>query len=445
MPVYFKPHAQLLQLALPMILANITTPLLGLVDTAVMGHMDSSAMLAGASIGALILTQIYWVCGFLRMSTTGLSAQAKGQTENAVRQAAKVLWQGGVVALALGVILFVFQIPILDIGLMLSDPNSHVALHTQTYFSVRVWGAPAALLNMVMIGWLVGQQRTKAVMIIQVIGNSLNVGLDLLFVLGLDWSVAGVALASVMAEYAMVLMALSVAYPLCGNTKPQKAWFGKAARKAILSLNSNILLRNLILQLCLAFLTFQGARYGQTAAAVNAILMQFFVLIALGLDGVAYAVEALVGEASGGKKQAEIKAASLRGLVWSSVFAVCYALVFYLAGDLIIRQLTDIAQLQYAAQAYLPMMVWLPIVGHWCFLFDGVFVGLTRAKAMRNTMLLSALVYFSTWFVFKDWGNEALWIALLAFLLARGLTLGCYFIWIIYRNGLSANGFRANG
>ncbi len=444
-PAYIKPHAQLLQLALPMILANITTPLLGLVDTAVMGHMDSSAMLAGASIGALILTQIYWVCGFLRMSTTGLSAQAKGLTNQAVLQATKVMWQGGAVALVLGLALFTLQVPILKIGLMLADPNPQVALHTEAYFSVRVWGAPAALLNMVMIGWLVGQQRTKAVMIIQIFGNSLNVGLDLLFVLGFDWSVAGVALASVIAEYFMVIMALMVAYPIWGKAKPQPAWFGKAAQKAILSLNSNILIRNLILQLCLAFLTFQGARYGQTAAAVNAILMQFFVLIALGLDGVAYAVEALVGEASGGKKQAGMKAASIRGLIWSSVFALLYALGFYLAGESIIRQLTDIPHLQQAAQAYLPLMVWLPIIGHWCFLFDGVFVGLTRAKAMRNTMLLSALVYFPTWFVLKDWGNQALWMALLAFLLARGVTLGCYFVWITYRKDSSASGHHVNG
>ncbi|NMH60742.1 MATE family efflux transporter [Alteromonas ponticola] len=417
-----------------MILANITTPLLGLVDTAVMGHMDSSAMLAGASIGALILTQIYWVCGFLRMSTTGLSAQAKGDSQNAALQSTRVLWQGGTVALILGLVLFVLQVPILNIGLLLADPSVAVSTHTSAYFSVRIWGAPAALMNMVMIGWLVGQQRTKAVMLIQIVGNMLNVALDLLFVLVFDWSVAGVAAASVVAEYTMMLMSLAVAFPLCKAVAPQREWFGKAARKAILALNSNILFRNLILQLCLAFLTFQGARYGQTAAAVNAILMQFFVLIALGLDGVAYAVEALVGEAKGAKQPQQIKATSLRGLFWSSLFALLYALFFYLGGPTIIGQLTDIKELQQAAMGYLPLMVWLPLVGHWCFLFDGVFVGLTRAKAMRNTMLLSALVYFPTWYIFKDTGNEALWYALLAFLLTRGITLGGYFIWLNYQN-----------
>ncbi|MCW8109001.1 MATE family efflux transporter [Alteromonas ponticola] len=417
-----------------MILANITTPLLGLVDTAVMGHMDSSAMLAGASIGALILTQIYWVCGFLRMSTTGLSAQAKGNTGNATLQATQVLWQGGAVALALGFALLVLHVPVLKIGLLLADPNALVSVHTEAYFSVRVWGAPAALLNLVMIGWLVGQQRTKAVMLIQIVGNMLNVGLDLLFVLGFNWSVAGVAAASVIAEYSMVAMALIIAFPLCNTVKPQREWFGKAARKTILSLNSNILLRNLILQLCLAFLTFQGARYGQTAAAVNAILMQFFVLIALGLDGVAYAVEALVGEAAGAKKQHEIKTTSLRGLFWSSLFALLYSIGFYLFGDIIIGQLTDITKLQQAAMTYLPLMVWLPIVGHWCFLFDGVFVGLTRAKAMRNSMLVSALVYFPTWYALKNLGNEALWYALLAFLLSRGVVLGGYFAWLSRQN-----------
>ena len=185
-----------------MILANITTPLLGLVDTAVMGHMDSSAMLAGASIGTLILTQIYWVCGFLRMSSTGLSAQAKGDPEQPGLLSAKVLWQTGAVALAAGLLIVALQVPVLQAGLALASSGAEVASYTREYFNIRVWGAPAAMLNMALTGWLVGQQKTRHVLWIQVAGNLLNAALDILFVYGLDMSVGGVALASVVAVQA---------------------------------------------------------------------------------------------------------------------------------------------------------------------------------------------------------------------------------------------------
>lgn len=423
----FSDNTRLLALALPMILANITTPLLGLVDTAVLGHMALPAMLAGASIGALILTQIYWVCGFLRMSSTGLSAQAKG-SENAPEQSAKVLWQTIAVAGLLGLVVVVLQTPILAVGKGLAQPNGEVALHMQAYFSVRVWGAPAAMLNLALVGWLVGQQKTKAVMTIQIIGNLLNAFLDLLLVFGFDLSVTGVALASVMAEYSMAIMGLVVALQLVKGVSLRKAWFNSAARKVLLKLNRDMLLRNLALQLCLAFLTIQGARYGEVPAAVNAILMQFFVLIALGLDGIAYGVEALVGEAKGANNHSEIRRRTWQGLLWSTLIAAIYSLIFYSFGDGIIGLLTEHGVIVTAALPYLPLMVLLPLVGHWCFLYDGVFVGLTRASIMRNTMIISAFgVFFPVWYFTQQVGNESLWYALLAFLLARGATLAWSF------------------
>ncbi len=431
-------HWHMLTLAAPMILANITTPLLGLVDTAVMGHMDSPAMLAGASIGALILTQIYWVCGFLRMSATGLSAQARGH-DKPQESAAKVFYQSSAMALLLGAAVFTLQQPILTAGLFLADPNTQVSQFISAYFSVRVWSAPAAMLNLALIGWLVGQQRPRAVMIIQIVGNLVNAGLDFFFVLGLDMSVGGVALATVIAEYSMAIMALVVALRLCDGLRPQREWFNAAARRILLKLNGDMLIRNLALQLCLAFLTLQGARYGETAAAVNAILMQFFVLIALGLDGIAYAVEALVGEAAGQKQRKEVIRQTLRGLLWSSLFAIAYALSFWWFGRDIIGLLTNLPALFDAAVPYLPLMIWLPLLGHWCFLFDGVFVGLTRSSAMRDTMIFSAAaVYFPLWWALKDVGNEALWYALLGFLLARGMSLGGMLWWLNYRRVIAS-------
>ncbi|MCU7553538.1 MATE family efflux transporter [Alteromonas sp. ASW11-19] len=431
----WQAHYRLISLAFPMILANITTPLLGLVDTAVLGHMDSSAMLAGASVGTLILTQIYWVCGFLRMSATGMSAQARGNEHQSALLSAKALWQTCAIAALLGGALLLLQVPVLLAGIWLASPTMPVQTHLEAYFTVRVWGAPAAMLNLALVGWLVGQQRTRAVLIIQVVGNLINAGLDMVFVYGLSMSVGGVALASVIAEYTMMAIGLWVALGQCRGTAPQWDWFNSAARKILFKLNGNMLLRNLALQLCLAFLTLQGARLGETPAAVNAILMQFFVLIALGLDGIAYAVEALVGEAAGAKYRRAVRAETLRGLLWSSLFALAYAMGFLVAGDSIIALLTDIPHLQAAASDYLPLMVLLPLLGHWCFLFDGVFVGLTLSGAMRDTMIISAVgVFFPVWWLTKDSGNVALWYALLAFLLARGVTLGGVLI-RRYRNG----------
>ncbi|MCB4434642.1 MATE family efflux transporter [Alteromonas sp. McT4-15] len=428
-PAFFSDHTRLLALALPMILANITTPLLGLVDTAVLGHMSMPAMLAGASIGALILTQIYWVCGFLRMSSTGLSAQAKGSNE-AHYESAKVLWQTIAVALVLGISILAFQKPIVQVGLNLTNPNVNVATHLSDYFYARVWGAPAAMLNLALVGWLVGQQKTRSVMTIQIVGNLLNAGLDVLFVFGLGLSVAGVAYASVIAEYSMAVMSLTVALKCVGDVSISAAWFNRAARKVLLKLNGDMLIRNLALQACLAFLTIQGARYGEVPAAVNAILMQFFVLIALGLDGIAYGVEALVGEAKGARNAHEINRRTYQGLLWSSLFAVLYSVVFLFAGERIVALLTQHVAIIDAALPYLPLMVLLPLLGHWCFLYDGVFVGLTRAESMRNTMVISALfVFFPIWYITQHQGNVSLWYALLAFLFARGVTLG----WTFYR------------
>ncbi|SDL13380.1 multidrug resistance protein, MATE family [Catalinimonas alkaloidigena] len=424
----WQAHKHLLTLAFPMILANSTTPLLGLVDTAVMGHMDSAAMLAGASIGALILTQLYWVCGFLRMSTTGLSAQAKGNPREPVLQSAKVLWQTAGVAALLGLVIVALQWPLWQVGMGLAAPPAEVATHAQAYFSVRVWGAPAALLNLVLIGWLVGQQKTRTVLVIQVVGNLLNAVSDLVLVLGLQMSVPGVALASVLAEYAMMGMAGAFALRMCAGVAPHRDWFNAAARRMLLKLNGNMLIRNLALQACLAFVTLQGARLGETAAAVNALLMQFFVLIALGLDGIAYAVEALVGEAVGAGQAKQVVVQTQQGLLWSTVFALVYAVGFFSGGPSLLRLLTDLDDLYRAALPYLPLMVALPLLAHWCFLFDGVFVGLTRSAPMRDTMVVSALlVFFPVWWFTRQHGNVALWYAMLAFLLARGITLGGFF------------------
>lgn len=427
-------HKTLLALTLPMILANITTPMIGLVDTAVLGHMEGSHFLAGASVGALILTQLYWVCGFLRMSATGLSAHAKGSDDRT--QATKVLCQSVLMALLIGLLIVLAQSPILQLGLHFSQAQGLAAQSLADYFNVRVYGAPAALCNLALVGWLLGQQRAKLVMWLQVLANLLNGCLDLLFVFVFDWSVAGVAMASVIAEY-MITCSCLLMILRSGMARIQLLWFFWAAMKVIGQLNSAMLIRNLALQGCLIFMTFQGIRLGTQVAATNAILMQFFVLIALGLDAIAYAVEALVGEAKGAKSQPRIVRNVNIGLLWSSAFAVMYCLVFWLAGAQIIALLTDQSDLILNTKVYMVVIVLMPLVAHWCFLLDGVFVGLMRASAMRDSMLISALfIYFPVWYLLSAYGNWALWTALLCFLAARGVSLGGYFYYLSVRQKL---------
>lgn len=433
---------QLLILAAPLILANITTPLLGLVDTAILGHMDEAAYLAGASIGTLILTQLYWICGFIKMSVTGLSAQSAGGIEKADEIRLKVLIQGITLGLVLGLIFVALQSPILSAGLYFAQSSDEFAQSTQTYFSVRVWGAPAALINLALVGWLIGQQKTRTILLLQVVVNLINIVLSVLFVFGFAWGIEGVAAATVLAEYSLLGCSLYAALRIVNLNLYQSAWLKLRALKTLLNLNTHILFRNLALQLTLAFVTFTGATLGAQTAATNAILMQFFALIALGLDGVANAVEALVGEQKGRRNVSMLKRQVNIGLFWSGIFSLVYALVFWLFGADIINLLTDQLSLRENAKAYLGLMIALPLIAHWCFLFDGVFVGLTHGRAMRDSMILSAaLGFFAVWWiisrvieesaVYAGRENHGLWLALLSFLACRGLILGLWYCFLL--------------
>ena len=402
---------------------------MGLVDTAVLGHLDSPHYLAGASVAGLFLTQLYWLCGFLRMTSTGLSAQARGAGN--VEQATQCLVQGLFLSVILACIILVFQAWWLEALLYITHADLAVAEVIKDYFNTRIWGAPAALANLALIGWLIGQQQAKQVMWIQIIANLLNAGLSIVLVLWFELDVVGVAVATVIAEYTISLLSMWHIGRIVPNLRLKRHWLSLTGMRELLSLNGYSFVRNITLQLCLAFLVFQGMRFGQTSAAVNAILLQFFSLIALGLDGIAYSAEALAGEQKGKKNPAGLVSVVIQSLLWSMSMAMVYSAVFYLFGDGIISLLTSHQSLQQATGGYLPIIVMLPLIAHWCFLLDGVFVGLTRAKAMQNTMLLSALmVYLPAWYLLSDRDNTGLWFALLAFLLARGLSLGAYFIYL---------------
>ena len=430
-------HRSIVIIAAPMILSNLTTPLMGLVDTAVLGHLSSPLYLAGASVSALFISQLYWLCGFLRMTATGLSAEALGQGSQL--NATRSLVQGLALSAGIAMLILVVQKVLLQLVLYFADAEAQSALVISDYFYTRIWGAPAALANMVLIGWLIGQQRAKVVMWIQIAANLLNALLSVVLVVYFGLDVVGVALATVVAEYLIFALSLRACMARTGGFTAQLSWLRFNQLKQLLSLNGHSFVRNLSLQLCLAFLVFQGMRFGQTSAAINAIFLQFFSLIALGLDGIAYSAEALVGEQKGRRNPHGIVSVTLQCTLWSVALALAYSAVFYWQGPAIIALLTSHQTLQISAQAYLPLIALLPLVAHWCFLFDGVFVGLIRAKAMQNSMLFSAFaVYFPAWWLFSGWQNQGLWFALLAFLLARGVSLGAYFTYLYQRRRLVA-------
>lgn len=446
-------HLTLIGIAVPLIIANITTPLLGLVDTAILGRMDGLHFLAGAAIGSLILTQLYWVCGFIKMSITGLSAQSRSKTHLARNQ---TLVQGCALALILALIILLVQTPFLKAGLWFAQAQPEVEQSTKQYFLVRVWGAPAALLNLAIIGWLIGQQKGRLILSLQIIVNLINIGASYSFVYVFNMGVEGVAAGTLVAEYSMACISLFWINRYYLRLTVLSRWFYLQSMAPLLSLNSDMLVRNLALQFTLAFVTLKGAQFGTQTAAINALLMQFFALIALGLDGIANAVEALVGEVKGKadgqnlgsdesaqgkdiKTPAHVDVSNFGlaqqvnlGLFWSSITALLYTGIFWLFGNAILSLLTDQQSLIDATLEYYWVILLLPIIAHWCFLFDGVYVGLTQGKTMRNNMLMSTVCVFSpTYYALSGYNNQALWGAMFAFLAARGFGLGGHF-YLVY-------------
>ncbi len=423
-----RPYGQVLALALPMILSNISVPLLGLVDTAVIGHLDDAAFLGGVAVGSMLITFLFWLSGFLRMSTTGLIAQAHGKGDD--QALAAWLGKGLAVALGLALLLLALQWPIGELGLWLSGSSEAVRQQAADYFYIRIWAAPAALCNLVLLGFLVGRQDTRGPMAMLLVGNCLNMALDLLLVVGLGWQVAGAAAASVAADYVTLALGLwLVARRMPGIHGRWLALLRQGGWQRLWRLNRDILLRSLCLQICFLFITFQGARLGDAVVAANAVLLNFLLLISYALDGIAYAAEALTGKAVGEEDEPGLRAWVRICAHWSLLFAGAFVVIFGLGGEAIIGLLTDLPQVREEAARYLPWIVPLPVVALWCYLYDGVFIGATRAKDMRNTMVLATFgVFFPLWWLSQGLGNHGLWLALSAFLASRGLAL-----WWLYR------------
>jgi MATE family multidrug resistance protein len=437
-------HKNLFWLALPMILSNITVPLLGLVDTAVIGHLPHAYFLGGSTVGAMIITSIVWLCGFLRMSTTGLSAQALGSQN--IDQNLLVLCRGILVAFSIGLFFILLQSPFLSAALSLAGGSENVQFYARQYSEIRIWGLPAGLANLVVLGWLLGNHQAKKVMWILIVTNLINVGLDVVFVYVFQWQVQGVAMATLIAEYSGLALGLTTVITAYKKSLSKlmtnmalfiDELFERNSLLSYFKLNRDILIRTLCLEICFIFITFQGARLGDDIIAANAILMNFLLLISFGLDGIANATEAMVGKAAGENDSPKLGTVVGIALFWSAVFALFYVLLFFVAGEAVLRLISNIESVISTAKLYLPWLILLPILSCWCYLFDGVYIGLMKAKVMRNSMVIATFgCFFPVWFIFDytlpfSSGNHALWAAFSVFMLVRGITLGWHFYYMM--------------
>lgn len=418
-------HKQVFWLAIPMVLSSITVPLLGLIDAAVIGHLEHAWYLGGVALGSTMISVTLWLLGFLRMSTTGLTAQAVGSKD--LEQLVRVLLQGLVMSLVLAAGFLLVHRLVAQAVFHWSQASIEVKQYGFEYFTIRAWSAPAALANYVLLGWLLGTQNAKAPMWMVIITNVVNILLDLLFVVVWDWKVEGAALASVISDYVGTVFALWCVVRYWRKHRlpiPNALWLLVShGLGRFIKLNRDIFLRTLCLQLVFSFMTFRGAAMGDQTVAANAVLMSFLMFISYGMDGFAYAMEAMVGKAIGAKSSEKLKEAMIGTAFWSLVICFCLTLVFGFMGDRLIGLITDIPAVHQRAMTYLPWLVAMPLISMWCFLLDGIFIGATKGKEMRNSMFVAALTFFVTLFFTRDWGNHGLWLAMLSFLAMRGLTL----------------------
>ena len=411
-----------------MIISNIAAPLLGLVDTAIIGHLPQSIYLSAVALGAMVVSFIYLLAIFLRMTTTAEIAQAFGANNHRSQQ--QVVVHALVLALILGTLLVVLSPVILHAAWWVIAPSEALQAHATTYIGIRLWAAPAALINLLVLGTLLGRQQSRLAMTLVIFTNAVNVVGDVILILGLGMNVAGAAWASVIAEVSTALLGLW----FIRDTIPKLTLWRIAPSylKRFAAMNRDVFIRSLLLQLCMATMTGYAARFGVVVVAANAVLMQFLMLISLGLDGIAYAVEALLGAARGRRDETKIRYWMHLTLLWSLIFSVVYSCIFWLAGEWIIRLLTDLPDVIDVSLKYLPWLVALPLLGHWSYYYDGVFIGLGLTRAMRDTMAISVIAVFApVWLLSQrllsdENANHGLWLALSLFLLARGVTQWLY-------------------
>jgi len=422
-------YRYLLQKAWPIILANASVPLLGLVDTAVIGNVGSITDLGAIAFGALIFSFVYWSFGFLRMGTTGFAAQASGAGDE--QEVRAVLGRALLIAVCLGMALILIQWPIGLAAFSLLDGSAPVETVAQSYLDIRIWGAPATLSTFALMGLLIGLGKSRTLLIVQLFLNGLNILLDVWFAGILGWGASGIALGTVIAEWTTVLLAGWLVYRTLNERKlltdvfwPKAKIMDLSALLKTASANFDIMLRTLILVFSFAFFINQSAKFGDTILASNHILLQLIAFSAFFLDGYAFVVESLVGGAIGAKRRDVFDLAVRRSTVLALVTAILLALAIVMAGHVAVMLMTDISSVRLAANQLLPFAALYVLFSFAAFQLDGIFIGASFTRQMRDAAALSIVVYLVAWWALSDpFGLQGLWGAMIIYVVARAAAL----------------------
>lgn len=417
-------NKRVLTIAIPIVLSNITVPILGAVDTAVVGQLGKAAPVAAVGVGAIIITSFYWLFGFLRMGTTGLVAQAVGSKDESEVRA--YLLRALILGLLAGLFIFLLRTPLIELGLWISPASSDVEELAQKYISIRVWSAPAAIGLYGIVGWLIALERTKSVLFLQFFMNGVNVLLDIWFVLVLNWGVQGVAIATVIAEVSALILGLLICY----DRFKDKSWptlrivFSIARLKNMLSINLDILLRSIILEVIFVSFLLYGGKFGDVKLAANQVLLQFLHIAAHGLDGFALAAETLVGQAFGKKDRSILRKSIIVSSKLAFLLSCIMAISFLLFGSSLIDLMTTAENVRLEAKSYIIFITLVPILGVSAYMLDGIFIGATKTKDMRNMMFITLIFYVIALLLLVPYfQNTGLWSALLISFIVRGATL----------------------
>jgi MATE family multidrug resistance protein len=417
-------HGRVLKIALPIVLSNATVPILGAVDTGVVGQLGEAAPIGAVGVGAVILSTLYWAFGFLRMGTTGLAAQARGAGD--VAETGALLMRGLILAFGAGVFFILAQALVFWGAFALAPASAEVEGLARAYLEIRIWGAPATIGLYAVTGWLIAVERTRAVFLLQIWMNGLNILLDLWFVLGLGWGVEGVATATLIAEWSGLVLGLW----FCRSAFAGDQWhdwariFDRARIKRMMQVNGDIMVRSVLLTLSFTTFLFIGADMGDVTLAANQVLIQFLEITAFALDGFAFSAEALVGGAVGARDPQRLRRAALVSSHWGIGLAALLALGFWGLGPMLIDLMTTAPEVRETGRTYLMWVALAPLVSVASYMFDGIYIGATWTRDMRIAALQSVAVYVGALLVLVPaLGNHGLWLALMVLNLTRAVTL----------------------
>ncbi len=419
-------NKRVLNLAVPNIISNLSVPLLGLADLALMGHLGSLQDLGAIALGGMIFNFIYWLFGFLRMGTTGFTAQSLGKRD--LKQVVMHLSKAMLAAIVSASLLLLLQTPIARLSFLVVDGSAEVEALTNVYFSIRIWAAPATISLYALTGWFIGMQNTRIPMIITIVVNILNIGFNFLFIIVFDMRSDGVALGTVLAQYCGLFLALFFLFRYYGKLKKHFTTKGILQLREFFKVNGNLFIRTLLLIVALSFFTITSAEQSDTILAVNTLLLQFFTIFSYFLDGFAYSAEALTGKLLGSSDYKRLKQMIRIIFSWAAGLSIAFSLIYLAGHGLLLRALTNKADVIAAASPYLPWIILVPLVTFPAFIWDGVYIGATASKQMRNVMIIATLgFFFPVYYLSHNMiGNHGLW---LAFILMMGVRSILMTIW----------------